>query len=121
MSPVPTCRWCEIEYQAYSEQQAGFSYDTLIKVWVCPTCGHRKSMYTQNDMESWGKAEKYKAPKIINKDFESIYKSPNNFRGVPGILTPPKHGCGDDCKCGDGGGGGSGNSSCGGGCGGCKH
>jgi len=115
MSHTPKCRHCRTEYEAYSEQQAGFAYDVTIKVWVCPACGHRKAVISQEDIDEWDVAKRYIPPSKKRRDFESIYNNRNKSRGVPGILSRSK-----DHNCGDGKDGGS-NGGCGGGCGSCGH
>jgi hypothetical protein len=120
MSHPLLCKHCLAEYNAYKEQQPGFGYEITIKIWICPKCGHRKSIYSEEDLKAWEQATKYKPPKTKNRDFESIYKNPNKSGwGEPTVLKPNKHSCGDGCKCEDGDCSSGGNDGCGGGCGGC--
>ena len=95
MRRPPKCGHCAIEYQAYKEQQTGFDYEILISIWICPICEHRKSVYTQNDLDCWDNTTKYVPKKTENKDFDLIY---DNFRGIPGTITTQKQECSKD-KC----------------------
>jgi hypothetical protein len=94
-----------VDYQSSTEQQFGVDNFWPIKIFLCPECGHKKSVCTKKDLAVWKKLKKYKAPTQETKVTFNTLKSNEGFnqRGLSSKEYQPiqKHNCDGKCDCDD--------------------